>query len=1067
MSSSNGNGSAASASTPKVPKLDLPSVSKRLNIIYDTWDSDSDSYKNADALLLALGLPDEDRPYQKVTAMQSWLFGYELRDTIIVFLKKDIFVISGVKKIQLLEDLSNIEIKKHKVKCHFLPISKTDNKESFSKVFEEIKKAGNNLGVIIKEKYFGDFAKSWESALNDSGINKVDITPGFSSCLLVKDAQEIKYMQTSAKISDKMLVGQLLPKIEKTIDNEEKVSHNDLAEFTLGVFGKPEKLKGKLGNNVDLNNIDYAYTPIIQSGGNYDLKPSANSDDENLKFDTIIVSLGARYKDYCSNIARTYFIDPVDEQKKNYNFLLELQTLLLKSFKAGNKVGQVYDKALEHINNFKPELVPHFLKNCGYGIGIEFQESLLVINSNNHRVMRAGMVFNFVLGFQNLVLKAGTEKEKKYSMMITDTILVVDDGAAEILTSESPKEATEVFYEIAEDDDDHSVTLEMPEDVKDVTGKVRETKEKAKSIEEKRRQHQNMLAQRNKQEQEHKIRQLEGLAKKNSQEIDYTSITNKLPDIYSGINSYPAETVKNRIMIDTKKEAIILPIFGHMVPFHISTIKNSSKMDEFLRINFNTPTSFTQEQIDAGLIPPQLMYIREVTYKISDLKAMANTHRSILDLRKRVSTRETEDREKRTLIAQEKLILRGAGRAPRLTEVYARPTFGGARRTLGVLEAHENGLRFSPSNTKDKTPIDILYKNIKHPIFQAAGQESMAVVHFHLFDAIMIGKKQTKDVQFYTEISEMSQSLDVSSRSFNDEEEEERRERALREKINTDFKNFTKKVEEIAGIEFERPYPELGFYGVHNIANVYIQPSVHCLLSILESPFFVLSLDEVEIACFERVIRSLRNFDLVFVFKDYSRKTIRIDAIPREYYETIKEWLDSVNIKFYSLEKNFNWKNIMDHIRSDLKKFNADGGWSFLDPQEDEEEEDEDDDDDYNPSDSETDSDYISSMSEASSEEEEEESDGEDWDQLDSKAEREDKQKNYDDQNKRKRDDISKPKSSSSSSSSSSSKPSSSKPSSSKPSSSSSSKSSSSKSSSSSSKSSTSSSSKSSSSKKK
>lgn len=56
--------------------------------------------------------------------------------------------------------------------------------------------------------------------------------------------------------------------------------------------------------------IDSCYTPLIMSGGKYDLKPGENNDDEPLHFGTICCAVGARYKSYCSNVARTYLVDP-------------------------------------------------------------------------------------------------------------------------------------------------------------------------------------------------------------------------------------------------------------------------------------------------------------------------------------------------------------------------------------------------------------------------------------------------------------------------------------------------------------------------------------------------------------------------------------------------------------------------------------------------------------------------------------------------------------------------------------------------------------------------------------
>lgn len=60
------------------------------------------------------------------------------------------------------------------------------------------------------------------------------------------------------------------------------------------------------------------------------------------------------------------------------------------------------------------------------------------------------------------------------------------------------------------------------------------------------------------------------------------------------------------------------------------------------------------------------------------------------------------------------------------------------------------------------------------------------LVHFHLHNPIMMGKKKTKDVQFYVEVMEASYSLDNHRRSGYDpdELEEEQRERALRNRMN-------------------------------------------------------------------------------------------------------------------------------------------------------------------------------------------------------------------------------------------------------------------------------------------
>ncbi len=93
-------------------------------------------------------------------------------------------------------------------------------------------------------------------------------------------------------------------------------------------------------------------------------------------------------------------------------------------------------------------------------------------------------------------------------------------------------------------------------------------------------------------------------------------------------------------------------------------------------------------------------------------------------------------------------------------------------------------------------------------------------------------------------------------------------------------------------LEFDIPYRELGFFGVPGRTSTFLMPTVHCLVQLLEPPFFVLTLDEVDIAHFERVQFSLKNFDLVFVYKDLTRQPAFISAIPVQNLDPTKDWLE-------------------------------------------------------------------------------------------------------------------------------------------------------------------------------
>ena len=101
-----------------------------------------------------------------------------------------------------------------------------------------------------------------------------------------------------------------------------------------------------------------------------------------------------------------------------------------------------------------------------------------------------------------------------------------------------------------------------------------------------------------------------------------------------------------------------------------------------------------------------------------------------------------------------------------------------------------------------------------------------------------------------------------------DEYEEEHLEEQARAHYNKMFLDFVKYVQSKwdSNLKFDSPYPKLGFYGSPFYNNVYIMPSAYCLVSIVEKPFLVIKLDEIELVSIERIDNKIKNFDLVVVF---------------------------------------------------------------------------------------------------------------------------------------------------------------------------------------------------------
>ena len=63
-----------------------------------------------------------------------------------------------------------------------------------------------------------------------------------------------------------------MPQIEGVIDEEKKVAHSKLGSKTEDVIMDPSKIKYKVKDD----KVDICYIPMVQSGGEYDLRPSVS-----------------------------------------------------------------------------------------------------------------------------------------------------------------------------------------------------------------------------------------------------------------------------------------------------------------------------------------------------------------------------------------------------------------------------------------------------------------------------------------------------------------------------------------------------------------------------------------------------------------------------------------------------------------------------------------------------------------------------------------------------------------------------------------------------------------------
>jgi nucleosome binding factor SPN SPT16 subunit len=955
---------------------------KCLKKFYHHWkDHETDIWGSSCAIAVATPPPSEDIRYRKSLALSMWFFGHQFPETIMVFLSRQIHFLCRQKDSDVLNSLKMAVSEAVGVDIMLHILRKGDDG---SALMDEIICAvcahseSNHVvvGHLAREKPEGKVLEAWSGKLHRSRLKLFDVSSGISELLAVKDFTEIIYVKKAAYLAASVMRKYVVPKVEKIIVDERKVTHSKLMVLTEKILLSPINIDVKL----KAENVDICYPPIFQSGGKYDLRPSAFSNDDVLYYDSgsvIICALGAKYSGYCSNVARTFLIDCTTEKCYAYKVLCQAHDAAIAALTPGSMVSSSYQAAVAVVRDKAPELLPFLTKSAGAGIGIEFRETWLSLTEKNDRTLKDGMIFNVSLGFQNLVDKTNSDKTnkdktKEFSLWLADTVLICKKNP-EVLTAFISKADGDVFYSF--DEDNAGLPSMKPALKADVTVPVKPVPKPELMLplrENLRSRSRTPKEDLRKQLQSEILKNKTNEAAMRGDAVDHKllegpSSSRAMDELvaYRSAGDMPGSN-RLEIQVDKQNEAILLPIYGITVPFHVCTVKKVEIRGDcnrgvYISITFNVPGT-TASSLHATHLQ-NLIFLKAATFLSKDRSHAVEVIKSVKILQKGV----TERARRASLVSQERLQLCDGMRRDRIqfSDLWIRPSFAGrGRKFPGTLVAHVNGFQYSASKSEK---VDIMFSNIKHAFFQPAERDMITLLHFHLYDEIMVGNKKTRDVQFYNEVMDVVDAVGLKRRSAwdPDEIEEEQRERARRKEINGHFELFVKRVVSVwsqprlnqLGLHFESPSQKLGFNGVHGRTTCFIVPTPSCLVQLVESPFLVTSLREVEIVCLERVALGQKSFDMVFVFQDLKRDVVRIEVIPMTSIDKIKDWLNDINIKYYESKLNLNWRKVLktlDHPDSDKND-----RWEFLNPDASDSdlENTETEDEKYEPSDSESGSD--------------------------------------------------------------------------------------------------------------
>lgn len=249
-------------------------------------------------------------------------------------------------------------------------------------------------------------------------LKGIKLTPNkttIESLRLIKDEREIKLINKAQQITEKVFY--------ETI----KYLKTGITEIELGNVLKKLTL--------DLGAEDVSFSPIIGFGPGSSEPHHENSTRKFKPGDMVLIDMGVKYQNYCSDMTRTFFTKPpTPQQQAVYQTVLNAQLEAMKHLRTGS-VCEKIDKIARNVIT-KAGYGDKFGHSLGHGIGLEVHESA-----------HLGPRSQIKLPFHTIVtVEPGIYLENSFGVRIEDMVLIEQEKAVNLTLI--PKKIEDMIFPI-------------------------------------------------------------------------------------------------------------------------------------------------------------------------------------------------------------------------------------------------------------------------------------------------------------------------------------------------------------------------------------------------------------------------------------------------------------------------------------------------------------------------------------------------------------------------------------------------------------------------------------------